>query len=210
MRNLMTATVVALSCFVGGCQKHDEPETPARPVAAPSVPRVCLATTVGRIVIELNPGRAPTTVQNFLEYVDNGFYDGTIFHRVVRREGRSQIAVIQGGGMTAEMRLKRTGPPIRNESDNGLKNLRGTISMARTQELHSATSQFFINVADNPLLDYPSMGGYAVFGKVVEGMDVVDRIAAIPTTGPQNDEPVEKIVIRSAHRVKATATRPAK
>jgi len=182
------------------------------PAARPGPrPRVRFTTTMGEFVVELYPDRAPITVANFLRYVDDGFYDQTLVHRVVRRGPRSQIAVIQAGGLTADRRLKRTRPPIPNEANNGLKNLRGTIAMARKRALNSATSQFFINVTDNPLLDYPSMGGYAVFGKVVSGMDVVDKIGAVPTTGLRNEVPVEDIVILSARRVAApaTATAPA-
>jgi peptidyl-prolyl cis-trans isomerase A (cyclophilin A) len=134
---------------------------------------VIFSTALGNIAIELYPQQAPITVENFLAYVDVGFYDGTIFHRVIPG------FVIQGGGHTEDMEHKVTRKPIKNEADNGLKNLRGTLSMARTRERDSATSQFFINLKDNPVLDHGARDfGYAVFGKVIEGMDVVDKIAA--------------------------------
>lgn len=166
-------------------------------------PKVVLETTMGRIVLELYPDKAPKTVANFLTYVDNGFYDGTIFHRVIPG------FVIQGGGYTADFRQKPTRPPIPNEADNGLSNLRGTIAMARTADPHSATSQFFINLVDNKRLDHTGKGdsqawGYAVFGKVVEGMDVVDKIARV-RTGPRgpfpSDCPLETVLIRRAKRM---------
>lgn len=163
---------------------------------------VILRTNFGPISIELFHDRAPITVENFLSYVDEGFLDGTIFHRVIPG------FVIQGGGFTKEMERKETRPPIRNEADNGLKNERGTLSMARTQDINSATSQFFINLQDNGILDHGSRDfGYAVFGKVIEGMDVVDRIAAVPTGSHRQhrDVPVDPVVIESAARL----TRPA-
>ena len=134
-------------------------------------------------------------VENFLKYVDDGFFDGTIFHRVIPG------FVIQGGGFDAEMAQKKTRAPIINEADNGLKNLRGTLSMARTQVKDSATSQFFINLQDNDILDHGARDfGYAVFAKVVEGMDVVDKIAGVATGqhGPHGDVPIEPVVIESA------------
>jgi cyclophilin family peptidyl-prolyl cis-trans isomerase len=161
-------------------------------------PVVVFSTTLGDIKIELYPDKAPVTVENFLGYVNSKFYDGTIFHRVIRG------FVIQGGGFDAEMKQKQTGPQIKNEAGNGLKNTRGTISMARTSEPDSATSQFFINVADNPALDHrdetPRGFGYAVFGKVIEGMDVVDKIAAVPTVnrGMHRDVPEEPVIVKSA------------
>lgn len=159
---------------------------------------VTFSTTLGDFTIELYPDRAPVTVENFLAYVDAGYYDGTIFHRVLPG------FVIQGGGFTPEMREKKTSPPIVNEADNGLKNERGTLSMARTQVVDSATSQFFINLADNAFLDHSTRDfGYAVFARVVEGMDVIDKIAQVPT-GSQNghdDVPRESVVIESARLV---------
>lgn len=162
----------------------------------PAQPRVELVTSLGNIVVQLDPQRAPKTVANFLDYVKSGFYDGTIFHRVIPG------FVIQGGGFTADMKQKPTRPPIPLESQNGLRNLRGTIAMARTANPNSATSQFFINVANNPSLDYPQPDGYgyAVFGKVISGMDVVDKIAAQPThdVGPYQNVPVKPVVIEAA------------
>ena len=146
-------------------------------LAAPSFgqdspPRVALETSHGTIVLELDPEKAPITVENFLDYVDRGWYDGTIFHRTI------EDFMIQGGGFTSDLQKKITRPPIQNEAGNGLSNVRGSVAMARTQELHSATAQFFINHADNESLDSYG-GGYAVFGKVVEGMEVVDAIATV-------------------------------
>ncbi len=157
-------------------------------------PMVVMSTSKGDIEIELYPDKAPITVENFLGYVKNGFYDGTVFHRVIPG------FMIQGGGFTPDMNQKTTGAPIKNEADNGLKNDRGTIAMARTNVVDSATSQFFINVANNDFLNHGSRDfGYAVFGKVVEGMDVVDRIAAAKTrsVGMVQDVPEESIVIES-------------
>ena len=160
---------------------------------------VKLETSVGDIVIELNPAAAPVTVKNFLEYVQAGFYDGTVFHRV--KHG----FVIQGGGFTAEMVKKQTRDPITNEAGNGLKNLRGTIAMARSEDPDSATCQFFINHTDNPPLDYVANmnPGFAVFGKVTQGMDVVDAIARVDVTtrAGMPNVPVEPIVIESARVV---------
>jgi peptidyl-prolyl cis-trans isomerase A (cyclophilin A) len=155
-------------------------------------------TSLGNFTIELYEKDAPVTTQNFLAYVDSGHFDDTVFHRVIPG------FVIQGGGMTADMRQKSTRAPIRNEADNGIKNRRGTLSMARTNDPNSATSQFFVNLVDNAFLD-PGRGGagYAVFGCVVEGMDVVDRIAQAKTgnKGGHQDVPIEPIVVKSATRV---------
>ncbi|MFQ5828049.1 MAG: peptidylprolyl isomerase [Candidatus Methylomirabilia bacterium] len=160
-------------------------------------PMVVLSTTLGEIVIELYADKAPVTVENFLAYVDTGFYDGTIFHRVMPG------FVIQGGGFTKQMERKPTRPPIKNEANNGLKNERGTLSMARTQDINSATSQFFINLKDNGFLDHSTRDfGYAVFAKVVQGTHVVDKIAGVPTgdQGVYRNVPVEPVVIQSARR----------
>ncbi len=158
--------------------------------------KVKLETTMGDIVIELNEKAAPITVKNFLQYVKEGFYNGTIFHRVIPN------FMIQGGGFTAEMKQKIPRPPITNEASNGLKNDLGTIAMARTNNPNSATAQFFINLKNNDFLNHtgPSNPGYAVFGKVVKGMDVVDAVAAVKTTrkGPHANVPVEAVVIKSA------------
>ncbi len=172
---------------------------PGEMPAIPTKPRVALETSKGVIVVELEREKAPKTVANFLSYVRSGFYAGTVFHRVIPN------FMIQGGGMTAEFTRKATGGPVPNEATNGLKNLRGTLAMARTAEVDSATSQFFINLRDNPHLDHhgstPRDFGYCVFGRVVEGMEVVDAIAAIPT-GPRGpfpaDVPVETVTILKA------------
>jgi peptidyl-prolyl cis-trans isomerase A (cyclophilin A) len=164
---------------------------------APAAPaQVVLETSQGRIVVELQADKAPKTVANFLQYVRDGFYDGTVFHRVIG------TFMIQGGGFTPEGVQKPTRAPIPIESQNGLKNVRGSIAMARTSDPNSATAQFFINVVDNPMLDFPRPdgAGYAVFGRVVEGLDVVDRIRAVPTgvRGGMGDVPVTAVVIKSA------------
>ena len=187
--------------------------TPAAPVAAPAVvgPRVALNTNLGKIVLELDPAKAPKSVENFLQYVKDGHYNGTIFHRVIDN------FMAQGGGFTADLQQKPTRAPIQNEANNGLSNLRGTVSMARTSDPHSAAAQFFINLVDNPRLDYVSdqngfTWGYAVFGKVVEGMETVDKIRAIPTAaqGPfARDVPTSAVVIESAEVLPAAAAAPA-
>ncbi|HRP74597.1 MAG TPA: peptidylprolyl isomerase [Rhodocyclaceae bacterium] len=162
---------------------------------------VKLHTTLGVITIELDADKAPETVRNFLAYVESGHYDNTVFHRVI--DG----FMIQGGGFEPGLKQKPTGEPIKNEADNGLKNLAGTIAMARTQAPHSATAQFFINVADNDFLNFrsPDMQGwgYCVFGKVTEGTDVVDQIRAVRTgsSGFHQDVPVEDVVIERAEVV---------
>lgn len=163
-------------------------------------PRVAFETSKGRIVVELYPEKAPKTVENFLSYVESGFYDGTVFHRVIRG------FMVQGGGFDADMDKKDTRPPVVNEAATGLPNERGTISMARTNDPNSATSQFFINHADNASLNYRDdrNPGYAAFGRVVEGLDVVDAIAGVPTTrkGMFDDVPVEPVTIEKATVVK--------
>jgi cyclophilin family peptidyl-prolyl cis-trans isomerase len=158
---------------------------------------VVFETSKGNFTIELYPNEAPVTVENFLQYVDDGHFNNTIFHRVIPG------FVIQGGGFTPDMSQKPTRPPIKNEADNGLKNLHGTLSMARTSDVNSATSQFFINIADNDFLDHGSRDfGYAVFGKIVEGLDVIDAIAVVETgnKGGHQDVPVEQIVVTAARR----------
>lgn len=162
------------------------------------MPQVKLETSLGDIVIELNEDKAPITVANFLSYVNEGFYDGTIFHRVIKN------FMIQGGGFTQDFQQKTTKSAIENEADNGLSNKRGAVSMARTNDPHSATAQFFINTVDNGFLDFqgkvPSGWGYAVFGEVIEGMNVVDAIREVDTTmrGPHQDVPAEDIIIIKA------------
>ncbi len=164
--------------------------------------QVFLDTSKGKIVIELFPQKAPVSVKNFLSYVDEGFYNKTIFHRVIPN------FMIQGGGLTAAMKPKNTKPPIKNEADNGLQNQRGTIAMARTQNPHSATSQFFINTVNNDFLNHKRKDlqnwGYAVFGRVVDGMDVVDAISNVKTgvRGMYRDVPNQPVVIREVRRLK--------
>ena len=171
-------------------------------------PQVELKTSLGTIVVELSPEKAPQTVANFLKYARDGFYDGTIFHRVIPG------FMIQGGGFTPDFKQKPTRSPVRNEAENGLKNTVGTIAMARTSDPHSATSQFFINLADTRDLDfrYPTEQGYGycVFGKVVKGMDVVERIARVatgPGPAPHRDVPLKPVTIE-ATRVLDTAATP--
>ncbi len=171
-------------------------------MAAAANPKVEMETSKGKFVIELFPEKAPETVKNFLNYVDAKFYDGTIFHRVIPN------FMIQGGGFTSDMKKKSAGTPIKNEADNGLKNERGTIAMARTGDPHSATAQFFINTVSNDFLNHKSKTqqgwGYVVFGKVITGMDVVDAISAAKTVtrGRYRDIPAETIEIRSARVLK--------
>jgi len=189
VRPLAAAGVVAL--IAAGAAAQDKG----------AAPRVLLATSLGDITIQLEPEKAPKTVANFLDYVKSGHYDGTIFHRVIGG------FMIQGGGFTPDMAQKPTRAPIPLESRNGLKNERGTVAMARTSVPDSATAQFFINVVDNAMLDQPNARdgqGYAVFGKVVAGMDVVDRIRAVETTsvGGHQNVPAKPVLIRSATLVK--------
>lgn len=172
------------------------------PFASAENPKVLIQTSKGSISVELFPDQAPKSVENFLDYVDDGFYDGTVFHRVIPG------FMIQGGGYTRDLVKKPTGAPIANEADNGLKNERGTLAMARTGVPHSATAQFFINLTGNAFLDHRSKDasgwGYAVFGKVTDGMEVVDEIAQVPTgaAGPfRKDAPKETIVIEEITRV---------
>ena len=168
--------------------------------------RIKLETSEGNIVLELDITRAPLSVLNFIKYVKSGFYDGTIFHRVIKN------FMIQGGGFTPDLQRKQPSTPILNEADNGLKNVRGTIAMARTNDPHSATAQFFINVTDNPFLDHssktPRGWGYAVFGHVIKGMNVVDKIRN-QRTGPngpfRSDVPVKTVLI---HKVTVIGEKP--
>ena len=210
IKKLSLFVMVLSLVLICGCEK-EEPQTKETPVVQEEIetiviepernvvenknPRVKLETSMGDIVIELNEEAAPITVKNFLEYVESGFFNGLIFHRVIPN------FMIQGGGFTADMQRKQTNAPIKNEASNGLKNDRGTIAMARTNDPDSATSQFFINHKDNSFLNYtPTNPGYAVFGKTVEGMDVVDKIAAVRTTSRNGmqDVPVEPVIIKSA------------
>ncbi|MEL6722602.1 MAG: peptidylprolyl isomerase [Pseudomonadota bacterium] len=185
IRRLMMVMMVS-SWFTFAVAAEDKTET------------VILQTTSGEITLLLDTAKAPETVANFLRYVDEGFYDGTIFHRVIKN------FMIQGGGLTQDLTRKPTHDPVQNEAKNGLKNVRGSIAMARTQAPHSATAQFFINHQDNLNLDYPGFDGwgYAVFGQVSQGMDVVDQIANVSTgyqAGRQN-VPRQPIIITSAKR----------
>ena len=212
MKRPIAIFALALLPVLAWAEPEKAAEKPAdKPAAAAASPKVRLKTSEGEIVIELNKEKAPVTVENFLSYVKKKHYDGTVFHRVI--DG----FMIQGGGFSLDggkLVEKPTGKGIKNEGQNGLKNDRGTIAMARTSDPDSATAQFFINVVDNAMLNYPSNGGYAVFGKVVEGMDVVDKIKAAqtatsalnmihPVTGekieaPAGDVPVKPVVIQSA------------
>lgn len=186
IRRVLTGLLaVALSLVLGVSQAAENP-------------KVRLTTSMGAIVIELYPEKAPHSVENFLEYVQDGYYDGTIFHRVM------SSFMIQGGGFTVDMQKKQTRDPIPNESKNGLSNGRGTIAMARTNDPHSGTAQFFINVVDNDTLDHGAQGanawGYAVFGKVVDGMGVIDEIRAVRTGsfGSYRNVPATPVVVESA------------
>ncbi|MGQ0794049.1 MAG: peptidylprolyl isomerase [Deltaproteobacteria bacterium] len=161
-------------------------------------PMVVMSTSMGDIKIELFEDKAPITVKNFLSYVNEGFFDGTVFHRVIKG------FMVQGGGFTSDLQQKPAKAPIKNEADNGVGNTRGTLAMARTNVVDSATSQFFINLVDNAFLNNGGRDfGYAVFGRVVEGMDIVDKIAGVRTgrVGPMADVPVEPIVVNSAKLV---------
>jgi len=188
-----------MACFamLGACNAQKAAETveakDAAPVPVEGAAKVSLKTNKGEIVIELNAEKAPVTVANFLRYVNAKHYNGTVFHRII--DG----FMIQGGGMAMDggsLVEKETGAGIKNESNNGLKNDTGTIAMARTPDPDSATAQFFINVVDNAGLNFPTGGGYTVFGKVIKGMDVVNAIKAVKTA--PGDVPVEPVVIESA------------
>lgn len=195
MKQIVTIALVAACLGLVGLAGAQEKEAPM----------VKLVTSAGDITLELYPDKAPATVENFLLYVDDGFYTGTVFHRVIRN------FMIQGGGFGADLSRKQTHAPIKNEAANALKNDRGTIAMARTSVPDSATSQFFINTVDNASLNFrdPSpMGiGYCVFGRVVEGMDIVDAIQGVATgrRAGMGDVPVEDVVIKEAVRVAAPA-----
>lgn len=172
-------------------------------------PRVEMRINLGVITLELQPENAPETVKNFLQYVKDGFYNGTIFHRVIAD------FMVQGGGFTPDMQQKKTRDPIKHEGGNGLKNQVGTIAMARTAEPHTATSQFFINVVDNQMLDFRGPGpqevGYTVFGKVVTGLDVVNKIRNVQTTskGGHQNVPVQTVLIERVTLLEAAAAKPA-
>ncbi len=194
------------------CEPAKEEKKPAA-VATEKASKVTLKTSMGTIVLELDAGKAPVTAENFLGYVKKKHYDGTVFHRVI--DG----FMIQGGGFAVDGKdlvEKDVGKGIINEGKNGLRNVRGSVSMARTSDPNSATAQFFINVKDNAMLDYPSNGGYAVFGKVVEGMDVVDKIKAVetgtspltmkhPVSGEKIKAPSEDVPTKTVTIISATA-----
>jgi cyclophilin family peptidyl-prolyl cis-trans isomerase len=201
---MLAAAFILSTLPTSGCEKS--PEKTAAPKAAPAAaegPIVVIKTNKGTIEVELFPDKAPATVKNFLDYVDAGHYDGTIFHRVIKD------FMLQGGGFVPDGQQKPTKPPVKNEANNGLKNTRGTVAMARTAVVDSATAQFFINHADNAFLDFksetPQGFGYCVFGKVVSGMDVVDAIANAPkpeskTPGVFQDRPKDDVIIESIKR----------
>lgn len=175
------------------------------PAAWAQNPQVVLETSKGTVVIELFAQEAPKSTENFLAYVDDGFYNGTIFHRVIPN------FMVQGGGFDGQMQKKETQPPVVNEADNGLKNTRGTLAMARTNDPHSATAQFFVNTVNNKFLDHTGKNvrgwGYAVFGKVISGMEVVDAIESVKTgrIGPMTDVPTDPVSIVKAYRKPAAA-----
>ena len=192
---LILATLLVPVAQAPKPQAPPQPQPPLTP--APGNPVAVISTTVGDITVELFKDKAPVSVANFLQYAADGFYNDTIFHRVERG------FVIQGGGYTPELVRKSTRPPIQNEATNGLRNTRGTLAMARTRELRSATSEFYFNLANNSVLDHrgytPSEFGYAVFGRVLSGMDVVDRIGGVEVrrSGEHDTVPVEPIAIKS-------------
>jgi cyclophilin family peptidyl-prolyl cis-trans isomerase len=181
--------VTAAGASAPAATQTQAPAAPPAPLEpAPGNPVAVITTSMGDVTVELFKAQAPASVENFLRYAAEGFYEGTIFHRVVRG------FVVQGGGFTAGMDVKPTREPILNEATNGLKNIRGSLAMARTQTLRSATSQFYFNVSNNSSLDHRGLAppdyGYAVFGRVLSGMDVVDKIAGVPTKGENPIEPV--------------------
>lgn len=191
-------TLLAVLLFALAQKTAPQPQTPPAPLEpAPGNPVAVISTSLGDITVELFKDRAPVSVENFLQYAKEGFYAGTIFHRI------EPGFVIQGGGYTEAMVEKQTRPPILNEATNGIRNTRGTLAMARRPQLRSATSQFYINVSNNAALDHrgltPSEYGYAVFGRVLTGMDVVDRIASVRTgrKGDFESVPIESVVIKA-------------
>ena len=199
---LLSFLLISFGTFASAeSQLTSDSATAAKPDTASEPVHIIIFTSKGDITLELYPDKAPKTVENFLAYIDEGFYEGTVFHRVING------FMIQGGGFDGDFKRKKTRSPVENEADNGLKNLRGTIAMARTAEPHSATAQFFINHKNNTALDYPSRDGwgYCVFGKVTAGMDVVDEIAKMPTGSNKfirRDVPKETIEIKKVTVVK--------
>ena len=212
LRSLILAGLILPAAALAQAPAPSADAAAPQHVAAPAAPspRVTLHTNLGDIVIELAQDKAPLSTENFLTYVKDGFYNGTVFHRVIDN------FMAQGGGYTADLQPKPTRAPIKNEANNGLSNVRGSVAMARTGDPNSATAQFFINLVDNPRLDYVSdqngmTWGYAVFGNVVEGLDVVDKIRAIPTGGQgpfRTDVPTQPVVIERAE-VLVAPTAPA-
>jgi peptidyl-prolyl cis-trans isomerase B (cyclophilin B) len=201
MKHLMLPAVLAgLFAFSSPLQRVCADDT--------KMPVVIMETNYGTIKIQLNEQKAPITVKNFLQYVDDKFYDGVIFHRVIGKPNSRKDFMIQGGGFLPGMKEKKTRATIKNEADNGLKNDRGTIAMARTPDPHSASAQFFINLADNAFLNHTAKDedgwGYCVFGKVIEGMDVVDKIKAVKVgnRGGHEAVPEEDVIIKSVRRAK--------
>lgn len=202
MKRFMNYVFATVLTFVGVTTVQAADATPTTGGTMSTNPKVLLETSKGNITIELDAKNAPISTENFLGYVRDGFYNGLVFHRVI------PSFMIQGGGMTADMKEKATKAPIKNEANNGLKNMRGTLAMARTNVPHSASSQFFINTKDNDFLNFrsetPQGWGYAVFGKVTEGMDVVDAIEGVKTgsKGRHDDVPVEPVTINKATEIK--------
>jgi len=193
--------VASVSVALGGCEKYGSGRSG-------SYPTVDIVTSAGTIRAVLWPDKAPQTVANFLQYADEGFYDNTIFHRCIMG------FMIQGGGLAPDWKEKPARAPIQNEADSGLRNVRGTLSMARKGEPHSATCQFFINTADNPKLDHEDNTdrgwGYCVFGQVISGMEVVNAIELAPTVGPEQDgRPAKPVIIKSIRRVGGPKPAPA-
>lgn len=208
MQEMALAVLLLIAALEAGQAAQPKPPPGSAPLQpAPGNPVVVISTSMGDISVELFRDKAPVSVANFLQYVADGFFTGTILHRIERH------FVIQGGGFTADLVEKPTRPPIQNEATNGLRNRRGTVAMARRPALRSATSQFYFNLSDNVQLDHrgftPSEFGYAVFGQVIGGMDVVDRIGAVPTrsTGEFDGLPVEPVVIKGV-RVIASLNAP--
>ncbi|QBF81830.1 peptidylprolyl isomerase [Shewanella maritima] len=194
---LKTCLSLALIGLLTACGGSDSSDPEPQPVVLSIDHCFVMSTTEGDMTLGIDTTNTPITGQNFIDYVEDGFYDGTIFHRIVNN------FVNQGGGLTADYSFKTTNDPIKNESSVGLKNERGTIAMARTQSLDSATAQFFFNIHDNANLDYPSQGGYAVFGKILEGIEIMDMMNAVTTETKTigefsfQDAPVDNIVINS-------------
>ena len=205
--NHMLIAFISFFILLGGCNAQESVPTTMETNTKlgekmSDNPQIKMETSMGTMVLELDAKHAPLSTANFVSYVEDGFYDGLIFHRVIPN------FMVQGGGMNPDMSEKMNKAPIKNEANNGLKNDRGTIAMARTNDPHSATSQFFINLKDNDFLNHtsesPAGWGYAVFGKVVEGLDVIDKIAAVKTGnhGGHGDVPLEPVVINKVTVVK--------